>query len=104
MVKVNCSEFFDRKKFYFSSNLTIFDHTETRIEHARGILVKHENKAMVIGGASTAAVEEMDTSQLSWEENSMSPVNGYNGTRLFGFTALSVDKSLFIFGRLRLLK
>ena len=52
---------------------------------------------MVIGGFQGAWVEEIDTKQLSWKENSMSPVNGYS--RIEGFTALSINQSLFLFGR-----
>ena len=81
----------------FSSNLTIFDHKETRFEHNHGQLVKYDNKAIVIGGSETAEVEEMTLRETPWTAHSMSPVNGFDG--LFGFTAISINQSLFIFGR-----
>ena len=89
--------FCDLQKCDLSSNLTIFDHTETRFEHESSKLVKYKGKVMVIGGFQGAWVEEIDTKQLSWKENSMSPVNGYS--RIEGFTALSINQSLFLFGR-----
>ena len=86
----------------FSSNLTIFDHKETRFEHYEGNLVKYDNKTIVIGGSETAEVEEMKSRETPWTEHSMSPVNGFWGLR--GFTAVSIDQSLFIFGQLHLLE
>ena len=83
--------------------MTIFDKTETRFDHFGGKLVKYDNKVMAIAGRN-AEVEEFNPRakhlylfmQLSWTEHSMSPVNGYR--RLDSFTALSMEKSLFIFG------
>ena len=83
--------------------MNIFDQTETHFKHYGGKLVQYDNKVMVIGGQSTAKVEEINPTQLSWAEHPMSPVNG-STFALFGFTALSVEKRLFIFGRLRSLK
>ena len=95
MVKVTVSEVCDLERL-FSSNLIIFDQTLTQFEHWRGKLVKYDNKSLAIGGKETANVEEMNPKQLSWAEHSMSPVNGFD--ILDGFTALSFDESLFIFG------
>ncbi len=69
-----------------------------------GKLVKYDNRVLVVGGEGTAKVEEMiprsrqlySFVQLSWVDHPMSPVNDMNAIK--GFTALSLDKSLFIFG------
>ena len=82
--------------------MTIFDQTETRVNHLEGKLVKYDGKVIAIAGKFSAMVEEMDPAQMSWEQHSMSPVNGYS--LLFGFTALTIEKSLFIFGELRFLR
>ena len=84
----------------FSSNLTIFDQTEPTFNHCSGTLVKYDDKILVMGGVDTATVEEMNRTQLSWSEHPMGPVNGFN--RLYSFTAVSIDKSLFTFGMSRL--
>ena len=55
----------------------------------------------MIGGSYNAEAEEMNSNQL-WARHAMSPVNGYDSW-FSGFTALSIETSLFIFGRLRLL-
>ena len=89
-------------KITFSSNLTIFDYTETRFGHHEGKLVKYDNKTLAIGGRLAATVEELDYIKCSWTEHTMSPVNNYN--ILNYFSALSIDKSLYIFGKLRLQK
>ena len=101
MVKVKVSEVRNFEQRVFSSNLIIFDQSETRFEHWRGKLVKYDNKSLVIGGDDNAEVEEMGSKQL-WAENPMSPVNDYD--ILEDFTALPIDKSLFIFGIWCLLK
>ena len=74
-------------------------------DHRQGKLVKYNNKALVVGGFRSApSVEEMNDTQLSWAEHQMSPVYGsgiWTGqlwVPLVGFTALSLEKSLFIFG------
>ena len=92
------------KKVNFSSNLTIFDHTETRSDHYGGKFAKYDNKTWAIGGYNDAMVEELDTTESSWKyaEGPMSPVNDYS--KLYGFSALSIEKSLYIFGESRLNK
>ncbi len=72
----------------FSSNLIIFDQTETRFGHFQGKLVKYNNKTLIIGG-DNATVEELNAKQKSWVEHAMSPVNG--STALYDATALSID-------------
>ena len=79
--------------------MTIFDHTKTRFEHHRGKLVKYGNKTLAIGGEDVAVVEELNFADWSWAEHPMSPVNNYS--RLYGFSALSIEKSLYIFGKSR---
>ena len=67
-----------------------------------GTLVKYDHKVIVIGGGQTADVHEMNQTKLlsknffSWDKHAMSPVNGYE--EIYGFTALTIDRSLFIFG------
>ena len=99
MVKVNCSEFGGLKSFHFSSNLTIFDPSRTQWYHRDGKFVKYDKKLLVIGGWGNAAVEEFNHKELSWKYHEMSPVNGLS--ILASFTALSIEKSLFIFGKWR---
>ena len=85
--------------------MTIFDQTETQFDHSKGKLVKYDNTVLVIGGDSIWTVpmaEKINPTQLSWAEHPMSPVNDL--IVLYGFTALSLKQSLFIFGLLRLLK
>ena len=83
--------------------MTIFDQTETGFEHDQGELVKYDNTVMVIGGFYNATVEKLNANQTKWEEHeTMSPVNGFS--EFWGFTALSMEKSLFIFGQFRLVK
>ena len=84
--------------------MTTFDRTETQFEHFYGKLVKYDNKTLAIGGLNDATVEELNSMESSWKlaEHPMSPVNGYN--RLNGFSALSIEKSLYIFGESRLKK
>ena len=70
-----------------------------------GKLVKYDKTVLVVGGKevqhhTTAMVEAMNDTQLSWAEHPMSPVNVF--TELETFTALTLAKSLFIFGMLRL--
>ena len=81
----------------------IFDQTKTIFEHHFGTLVKYDDKLLAMGGEYSATVEEMNQIELSWSEHPMSPVNGFNST-FNGFTAVSMDKSLFIFGKSRKLK
>ena len=84
-------------KFDLSSNLTIFDLTQTRDSHSAGKFVKYDNKTLAIGGWSSSRVEELNRTTLSWADHPMSPVEG--SSSLDGFTALTVDKSLFIFAQ-----
>ena len=80
--------------------MTIFYQTETRFDHFGGKLVKYDNKILAIAGdnSNEAMVEELNRTKLSWAEHSMSPVKFGGFTRnLDGFTALTVEKSLFIF-------
>ena len=82
-----------------------FDKFETRLNHFGGKLVNHNYALLAVAG-STAMVEELDPYQLYWTEHPMSPIVGFwNSWRgLSGFTALSMENSLFIFGRFNLLK
>ena len=104
------------EKFEFSSNLTIFDQTETEFGHQQGKLVKYDSKVIVIGASQfggrvwseldldwnkTASVEVMTPPPL-WAQHKMSPVNDLSS--LSAFTALSIAKSLFIFGQFLLIK
>ena len=81
--------------------MTIFDLNETGFDQYRGKLVKYDNTVMAIARRSAKA-EQMNMSKLSWAEHPMSPVNGFS--RMNCFTALSIEKSLFIFGQLCLMK
>ena len=74
--------------------MTIFDQTESQVSHTLGKLVKYDNKTLAIGPGWT--VEELDRTTLSWTTHPMSPLND-SSTSLYGITALSVEKSLFIF-------
>ena len=80
--------------------MTIFDKTETRFDHYLGKLVKYDNKTLAIAGRDEAIVEELNRTTLSWAEHRMSPVNDYS--ELWGFSALSIEKSLYIFGESRI--
>ena len=80
--------------------MTVFDKTETRFEHFDGKLVKYDKKILAIGGYDQAMVEELNRTILSWAEHRMSPVNDYS--KLWGFSALSIEKSLYIFGKSRI--
>ena len=105
---------YDKIRHFCSSNLIEFDRTESLFEHAGGKLVKHDNNVLVVGGWRIAPEEEMNfriaplveelvnNSQLAWAEHLMSPVKGV--CNLFGFTALSAEGSLFIFGQLPVFK
>ena len=77
--------------------MTIFDQTKTRYGHREGKLVKYNNKVVVIGGMRTAVVEKMKPTHL-WAEHKMSPVNGLYHDCFREFTAVSIEKNLFIFG------
>ena len=61
---------------------------------------------MIGGGVNwwdtTALVEELNAKQTKWKNHTMGPVNDLDELR--GFTALSLKKSLFIFGMLGLVK
>ena len=80
--------------------MTVFDKTETRFGHYDGKLVKYDKKILAIGGYDQAMVEELNSTKYSWEKHQMSPVNGYS--KLWGFSALSIEKSLYIFGKSRI--
>ena len=82
--------------------MTIFDRTETQFIHYNGKLVKYDNKIIVIGGKRTPLVEKLNAKQTKWKNHTMGPVNDLDELR--GFTALSLKKSLFIFGMLGLVK
>ena len=82
--------------------MTIFDQTETQFEHDAGNLVKYDNEVIVIGGYSTASVEKLNAKQTKWKKHPMGPVNDLKKLRYF--TAVSLKKSLFIFGLLRSVK
>ena len=82
--------------------MTIFDQTETQFEHDAGNLVKYDNEVIVIGGYSTASVEKLNAKQTKWKKHPMGPVNDLKKLRYF--TAVSLKKSLFIFGLLGLVK
>ena len=91
----------------FSTNLTRFDQTKTK-KHIGGTLVKYDNKVLAVGGGQ-ALVEQINDTQIWTEHSAMSPVNTFQGTFygqtwLSGFTAISLETSLFIFGRFHLLK
>ena len=82
-----------------------FDKFETRLNHFGGKLVSRKKTLLAVGGG-TAMVEELDPSQFHWTEHPMSPIGGFRNSQfgLSGFTALSFENSLFIFGRFYLLK
>ena len=62
--------------------------------------MKYDHKTLAIGGEEGAIVEELNSADLLWAEHPMSPVNDYSYFR--GFSALSIEKSLYIFGKSRL--
>ena len=79
--------------------MTIFDQTETRFDHSVVKLVKYDNKTLVIGGdfiGGDLIVEELNRMELTWAAHPMSPI-GFD--YIPDFTALTVETSLFIFGR-----
>ena len=87
--------------------MTIFDQTETLVSHKGGKFVKYDNKTLAIGGYHLDdsgayqwgfIVEELNPTKLSWTEHPMSPVKN-SSKPLLGFTALTDEKSLFIFDR-----
>lgn len=92
--------------------MTTFEHTHTQTEHYEGTLVNYDSTVLAIGGGSSSweALTDYDSSVIveeyksnakhwneHWEDHTMSPVDGI--FRLAGFTALSIVKSLFIFGQ-----
>ena len=84
--------------------MTIFDQTETRSPHYDGKFVKYDNKTLAIGGTDGGSmVEELNRSNLAWADHPMSPVND-SSTRLYDFTTLTVEKSLFIFHHVSVLE
>ena len=80
-----------------------FDKFDTLFGHYTGKLVNHKDELLAVGGG-TAMVEELDPSQLYWTEHPMSPIEGNSSMVLSGFTALSFENSLIIFGQLYLIK
>ena len=80
-----------------------FEKFETGSNHNWGKLVSHKKTLLAVGGA-TAMVEELDPAQLYWTEHPMSPIEGNSSMVLSGFTALSFENSLLIFGQLYLIK
>ena len=83
-----------------------FDKFDTLFGHYEGKLVNHNNALLAVGGRTTMG-EERNASQLYWTYHPMSPIEGFWITRprqVSGFTALSLENSLFIFGRLYLLE
>ena len=82
-----------------------FENFETRSNHYGGKLVNHNDALLAVGGW-TVIVEELDPSQFNWTEHPMSPIESFWDSRFgpYGFTALSLENSLFIFGRFYLFK
>ena len=82
-----------------------FEKFETRFDHYEGKLVNHNYALLAVGGGTTM-VEERDPAELYWTEHPMSPIEGFPNSQygFYGFTTLSLENSLFIFGRLYLLE
>ena len=78
------------KLFSFSSNLTVFDQSETQFEHLLGRLVRYDNELLAIGGISENPTVEAfkQTGKRAWEVNPMSPVVNVN--MLADFNALTL--------------
>ena len=60
--------------------------------------MNYDLKVLAIGGDYSGAVaEELNYETYSWRDHAMSPVDNFNNN-LIGFTTISLNKSLFIFG------
>ena len=90
----------DKKINYFSSYLINFEQTD--FDHFDGTLVKYDNKLLALGDEMTK-VEQMGALR-KWTLHPMSLMYnfrefGYPASELSGFTAISLETSLFIFGQ-----